>query len=272
MLHVHYDNTPNEPDNPLPPTDYYSNPRIEDSHCQHALQEEEEEISQGYNRWKFSQRRKDVDESGQTAGSHEYAEDPTQFEIWEREEETGRSILREARLSPYFDSTFSNVADNSQDVPLLDVDSGTGELNSPSYQDPVDVTLLQSTLRSSQFRRNIRSWVPISGHWAVEIRGEVFELNRTLPWTESRLIGRMRSNSRVDVFFKKWLKLALLPMAGAEARIDVSKYEDYLLQRGEHTITRSRLGTVFMPQSEIREQGMRMFQLIGATSCRILLG
>ena len=254
MPHAHYESNSSEPDNPLPFVEHYSAPRAEESQCQCFLFEEEEEASYGHTGWNFSQR-EHVDESGQTTGSHEYAEDSTQYEIWEREEETGRSILREARLLPYFDNTPGNVADHLQDVSLLDVQINTEEHDSYSSREPVDVILLQSTLRSSQFQRNIRSWVPISGHWAVEIRGEVFELNRTLPWTESRLIGLVRSNSRVDVFFKNWLKVALLPMAGAEARIDVSQYEDYLLQRGEHTITRSRLGTVFMPQSEIREQG-----------------
>ena len=257
MLPAHHNNHSIEPDNPLPSAEYFSNPTIEDPHYRQAHFEGEEEVSHGHNRWSLIQEREYIDESGQIAGNHDYAEDPTQYEIWEREEETGQSILRETRLQPYLDSTFTNAADNSQDVPLLDLESGTEELNPPPDQEPVDVVLLQSTLRSSQFQRNIRSWIPISGHWAVEIRGEVFELNRTLPWTESRLIGLARSNSSVDLFFKKWLKFAPLPMAGAEARIDVSKYEDYLLQRGEHTITRSRLGTVFMPQSEIKEQGMR---------------
>ena len=265
MPHAFHDYDSNEPDNSLPFAKHYSDPRTEpteNSHFRNALREEEEEVSYGHNRWNFSQRRRHIDESGSTAGGHEYTEDPTQYELWEREESTGRSILREVRLLPYFDSASSDSIDCSQDVPLLDMETGTEGLHPFSYQEPVDVILLQSTLRSSQFQRNIRSWIPISGHWAVEVRGEVFELNRTLPWTESRLIGLMRANSRVDVFFNNWLKFTLLSMAGAESRIDVSKYEDYLVQRGEHTITRSRLGTVYMSQSKIKEQGMRIFSII----------
>jgi hypothetical protein len=48
---------------------------------------------------------------------------------------------------------------------------------------PAQVIFLQTTLRSSQFEKaGRRLHLPVSGHWAVEIRGEVFELNRMETW------------------------------------------------------------------------------------------
>jgi hypothetical protein len=69
-----------------------------------------------------------------------------------------------------------------------DAESDTLEPIAAHGTRPAVVTLLQSTLRSSQseIQRVSTSWVPISGHWAVEIRGEVFELNRATTGLDRR--------------------------------------------------------------------------------------
>ena len=130
----------------------------------------------------------------------------TQTKIRRRARKNKQITLRKARLLRYLKSTSGDVADDTE---------------------PADVYLLQSTLRSSQSRRNVRSWLPFSSHWAIEIRGEVFELNRTDHWPKTRLTSVIHSNS-LTVFFGFWIELALLPIGGAGARIDVSKSEDYI--------------------------------------------
>ena len=129
------------------------------------------------------------------------------------------------------------------------------------------VTLLQTTLRSSQFERVGKQMrLPVSGHWAVEIRGEVFELNRGDTWSWTFASGSFTDyttpfgNPFGDNFTAAYISLLqrltsvfrLRPQAGSFAKIDVSRYEDYLKERKQWT-TPQFLGTTTMKQSFVKE-------------------
>jgi hypothetical protein len=111
-----------------------------------------------------------------------------------------------------------------------------------------NVTLLQTTLRSSQFEKvGKQMHLPVSGHWAIEIRGEVFELNRMESWTWAFTFG-----SAAERDYPKWVgeafatnllsvtqKIAsfskLRPQAGSRAQIDTCRYQEYLAEREKWT-------------------------------------
>jgi hypothetical protein len=62
------------------------------------------------------------------------------------------------------------------------------------------VTSLQTTLGSSQFEKvGKQMHLPVSGHWAIEIRGEVFELNRKESWTWAFTVGSISERE-----YPKW--------------------------------------------------------------------
>jgi hypothetical protein len=156
-----------------------------------------------------------------------------------------------------------------------DAESDTSEPGAFHGTQPAVVTLLQSTLRSSQSRlqRVSTSWMPISGHWAVEIRGEVFELNRATTWTGGDFAAR---NYHWVIRFplnyiNQVLQLSYLPFAGAQARIDISDLEDYLAARGEHTITRSRFGTIDTSQRQIKEASMSLVKSMRFQKLKLLV-
>ena len=150
----------------------------------------------------------------------------------------------------------SGAVDNQCFYCLLETLDSDSDTEHHHDQPAAVVTLLQSTMRSSQsrFRRVSRLWGPISGHWAVEIRGEVFDLNRAKPWPEDGW-ARIQSNlvlRVVNAIFNFLFRIGCMPLAGAQASIDVSDVDDYLAFRGAHTITRFKFGTIRMTQKRIK--------------------
>jgi hypothetical protein len=130
---------------------------------------------------------------------------------------------------------------------------------------PAQVILLQTTLRSSQFQKaGKRLHFPVSGHWAVEIRGEVFELNRMETWTwgaprafrhEPSASGGRAVKTSSYLYFSLILYLikffVLKPQAASRAQIDISPLSKYLETREKWTEP-SLLGTTIMTQKEIK--------------------
>lgn len=109
-------------------------------------------------------------------------------------------------------------------------------LCSPIVDDSSHVFLLQSILGSSHFERIASKFrFPISGHWAIQIRGDVFELNR----------------------MESWIKTSIFPAssAGARSQIDSQTRQEYEAARGAWSITSSYLGKVTMSQDEIFKIG-----------------
>ena len=172
MLHTNYDEESDAPDDPLPLTGCSSSHHFNDLAYQCTVRKEEEEVSSKVNDRRISRGKKPVEERDQIATNLDHAQEAGKYEHGERGE-TG--------ILSYFDSIYNDDTDCPELAPLLDAEVSAGEPSSFWHEEPVVVMLLQSTLRSSQFQRYTRSWFPLSGHWAIEIRGEVFELNRTVP-------------------------------------------------------------------------------------------
>jgi hypothetical protein len=130
---------------------------------------------------------------------------------------------------------------------------------------PAHVTLLQTTLRSSQFEKaGKRMHLPLSGHWAIEIRGEVFELNRMESWTWSyislgsngdldypRWVGKGFAIAYLAVCQKLGSFFQLRPQAGSRAQIDSCSHQEYLALREKWTEP-LRLGTTTVRQKWIK--------------------
>lgn len=99
----------------------------------------------------------------------------------------------------------------------------------PRFDEPADIFLLQSILSSSRFsRRRSRYRLPISGHWAIQIRNEVFELNR------------MESYIRTLTYSR-----------GSRAEVGSMSREEYGV-RGEWSITSRKIGVTRLNQEFIR--------------------
>jgi hypothetical protein len=142
---------------------------------------------------------------------------------------------------------------------------------------PAQVILLQTTLRSSQFEKvGKHLHLPVSGHWAVEIRGEVFELNRMETWTwgaphafrqDHGAPGGWAAKTSFYLYFSLILYLiklfVLKPQAASRAQIDTSPLHRYLETREKWTKP-SLLGTTTMTQMEIKKtsKGSRSSHLV----------
>jgi hypothetical protein len=157
-----------------------------------------------------------------------------------------------------------------QHEPLLDPytdeqPTNTRKRSPRQKRQPAHVTLLQTTLRSSQFEKAGKQMhLPLSGHWAIEIRGEVFELNRMESWTWSyislgssgeldypRWVGKGFAIAYLAVCQKLGAFFQLRPQAGSRAQIDSCSHQEYLALREKWTEP-LRLGTTTVRQKCIK--------------------
>ena len=129
-------------------------------------------------------------------------------------------------------------------------DDGSGFLE--ANEALVPVILLQTTLRSSQIqslRHRLR--LPVSGHWALLIRDEVFELNRTSRWL---WYYNLRPRDQTEFGIGLLNAFASIPQFGACAHLDRCTVEQYEQDRGQWT-TKVYLGTTKMSQEAIHSAG-----------------
>ncbi|CAJ2510904.1 Uu.00g065290.m01.CDS01 [Anthostomella pinea] len=141
------------------------------------------------------------------------------------------------------------------------------------------VTLLQTTLRSSHIEKiGKRMRLPVSGHWAVEIRGEawVWDLSsRSIAQTEGSLpglIGERFASAYLSVLQRMINVFALRPQAGSRAQINSCSYGEYLAEREKWTEP-LLLGTTDAGQKRIRKSILRrnevvMFYSIFSNNCQ----
>ena len=185
---------------------------------------------------------------------------PTEAEIPANSKQDGKAVARDQNYD-------QGTELQSQSEPYKDM--LVQELPHRQKQ-RAQVILLQTTLRSSQFEKaGKRLHLPISGHWAVEICGEVFELNRMETWiwgaphafrqiygTPSGLADMISSN-----FFGLILNLinilGLKPQVASRAQIDTSRLSEYLEAREKWTEP-LLLGTTMMLQTEIHRISKRI--------------
>jgi hypothetical protein len=129
-----------------------------------------------------------------------------------------------------------------------------------------DVKLLQITLRSSQVDKlGKQMHLPVSRHWAVEIRGEVFELNRMESWTWSLTNGSISereypewvNHKFASVYLSVLQSLSILfqlkPQAASRAQLDSCSYREYMDTREKWTQS-LLLGTTDETQEWIKKR------------------
>lgn len=151
--------------------------------------------------------------------------------------------------------------------------------SSRTASNPARVTLLQTTLSSSQScsqscsqQPGRKCRLPLSGHWAVEIRGEVFELNHMESWQWGWVLqhqirsaeGFRRSSWKCHLSgmstacYAFWV---FRPQVAGRAHIDTLSYDDYMGETVEGMANKERvkwtenqiLGVTYESQNFIRE-------------------
>lgn len=193
---------------------YKVNPRFTLQQCHNALMRTGREsgaqalltnaIVENYRPWmkrkrEFAKRREQWDNAIENTG-HLFGEDPDTLQL----------------------SSVDEAGSSSTDI-------ATSSGFDPRIDERADILLLQSVLSSSRFSRlRNRVRLPISGHWAVEIRDEVFELNR------------LESYVRTLTF-----------STGSRAEVGSMSREEYG-NRGEWSITTRKIGSTHLSQEFIR--------------------